>query len=216
VLPVLDAEEPLLALQRGSTPRLAELRLHQGTVWRWNRAIYDPVEGGHLRIEMRALPAGPSLRDSVANAAFLVGLTLGLAARMDTYCCRLSFGHVRRNFYAAARQGLEAELLWPSTTTPSPRLQPAPRLIQSQLPLAHSGLVDGGVDAAEAEGWLAVVRDRAAVGQTGATWQLGEFERRRAGADDRSALHGMLLRYLELSEPDLPVHTWPNGAQHGS
>jgi hypothetical protein len=72
------------------------------------------------------------------------------------------------------------------------------------------------VDAAEAEGWLAVVRDRAAVGQTGATWQLGEFERRRAGADDRSALHGMLLRYLELSEPDLPVHTWPNGAQHGS
>jgi hypothetical protein len=53
-------------------PALEELRLHQGTVWRWNRAIYDPAEGGHLRIEMRALPAGPTVIDMLANAAFLL------------------------------------------------------------------------------------------------------------------------------------------------
>ena len=77
--------------------------------------------GGHLRIEMRALPAGPTVRDNVSNAAFLVGLTLGLAPRMGDWCTRMTFGHARRNFYQAARRGLEAELLWPESTAPSPR-----------------------------------------------------------------------------------------------
>ena len=67
------------ARQAGDPPRLDELRLHQGTVWRWNRAIYDPAADGHLRIEMRALPAGPTVTDMLANAAFLIGLTLWLA-----------------------------------------------------------------------------------------------------------------------------------------
>src|SRR6266487_36056 len=62
-------------------PPLDELRLHQGTVWRWNRAIYDPASGGHLRIEMRALPAGPTVIDMLANAAFLTGLSLWLAGQ---------------------------------------------------------------------------------------------------------------------------------------
>jgi hypothetical protein len=80
VLPVVGPEQPLDRLDRGDgVPALEELRLHQGTVWRWNRAIYDPADGGHLRIEMRALPAGPTVTDMLANAAFLLGLTLALA-----------------------------------------------------------------------------------------------------------------------------------------
>src|SRR4029453_16043464 len=75
-------------------PGLGELRLHQGTVWRWNRAIYDPAGGGHLRVEMRALPAGPTVVDMLANAAFLVGLTLALAPDADAFIRRVAFQQV--------------------------------------------------------------------------------------------------------------------------
>jgi len=76
LLPVLGDHDPFAGGAEAQAPPLAELRLHQGTVWRWNRAIYDPASGGHLRIEMRALPAGPTVTDMLANAAFLVGLSL--------------------------------------------------------------------------------------------------------------------------------------------
>ena len=85
VLPVLGAERPLERLAAGRVPALDELRLHQSTVWRWNRAIYDPAGGGHLRIELRALPAGPTVVDMLANAAFLLGLTLALAPDADAW-----------------------------------------------------------------------------------------------------------------------------------
>jgi len=74
-------EDPFQVLARGEIPQLSALRMHNSTVWRWNRAIYDPSAGGHLRIEMRALPAGPTVTDMLANAAFLIGLTLWLAGR---------------------------------------------------------------------------------------------------------------------------------------
>ena len=83
LLPIIGKESPLECLCQGTLPRLDELRLHQGTVWRWNRAIYDPEVGGHLRIELRALPAGPTPLDMVANAAFLVGMALGLQSEVD-------------------------------------------------------------------------------------------------------------------------------------
>ena len=110
--------EPLLpfvsAPEAGDPPRLDELRLHQGTVWRWNRAIYDPAAGGHLRIEMRALPAGPTVTDMLANAAFLIGLTLWLAGQDQRWTYALPFERADHGFYRAAQYGLAAELTWPS------------------------------------------------------------------------------------------------------
>jgi hypothetical protein len=208
VLPVLDAEDPLQVVRAGGIPALSELRLHHGTIWRWNRAVYDPDGGGHLRIEMRALPAGPSVRDTVANAAFLVGLTLGLAPRMDEATAAFTFGHARRNFYEAARHGLGAELLWPEAVAPSPRGAGAAELAARLLPLARQGLVAGGVDAAEADAWLALIERRVASGVTGAVWQRRAFERARAGSDARDALRSMLEGYLAQSEADVPVHEW--------
>jgi hypothetical protein len=113
LLPVLGDQDPLAALEAGEVPRLDELRLHQGTVWRWNRAVYDTGYGGHLRIEMRPLPAGPTVTDMLANAAFLLGLTLALAPSADQWTRRLLFARAHANFYDAARLGLEAELAWP-------------------------------------------------------------------------------------------------------
>jgi hypothetical protein len=91
LLPVLSDQDPLEAGDDGEAPPLAELRLHQGTVWRWNRPVYDPASGGHLRIELRALPAGPTVTDMLANAAFLVGLSRWLAAQDERWTWRLSF-----------------------------------------------------------------------------------------------------------------------------
>jgi glutamate-cysteine ligase len=209
VLPVLSSEDPLSIVSAGGTPELAELRLHHGTVWRWNRAVYDPGDGGHLRIEMRALPAGPSVRDTVANAAFMVGLTLGLAPRMDEYTTGLTFGHARRNFYEAARHGLSAELLWPESVAPSPRGGIARDLALRLVPVAREGLLSGGVEAAEADAWLAVIAERIACGVTGAVWQREAFARALEREPARQAAASMLERYLALSETDAPVHTWP-------
>jgi hypothetical protein len=209
VLPVLTDEEPLAVLEAGGLPELAELRLHHGTVWRWNRAVYDPGDGGHLRIELRALPAGPSVRDTVANAAFIVGLTLGLAPRMDEYSVGLTFGHARRNFYEAARHGLRAELLWPAPIAPSPRTVDAKSLAERLLPLAREGLVAGGVEGAEADAWLSIIAARIASGVTGAVWQRMAYAQALEHHPPREALSAMLESYLAGSEADAPVHTWP-------
>jgi len=95
-------------------PPLDELGLHQGTVWRWNRAIYDPASSGHLRIEMRALPAGPTVIDMLANAAFLIGLSLWLAGQDQQWTYALPFERADHGFYRAAQHGLSAQLTWPA------------------------------------------------------------------------------------------------------
>ncbi|MEZ4257456.1 MAG: hypothetical protein R3B36_00225 [Polyangiaceae bacterium] len=209
LLPVCDAQDPIAELRAGRAPELRELRLHQGTVWRWNRAIYDHDGGGHLRIELRAFPSGPTVRDMTANAAFAVGLTLALADEAERLVTQMTFGQARRNFYEAARRGLDAELLWPSAGPPSPRVQDAATLAVALLPRARAGLVDHGVEASEADAWLEVIRARVEARTTGARWlrdaraELGEDAWAGRGAADA------LARYVALSESDEPVHTWP-------
>ncbi len=124
LLPVLGPESPLERVASGGLPRLDELRLHQGTVWSWNRAIYDPSAGGHVRIELRALPAGPTVVDMLANGALLLGLTLGLSDEVESLLPGLPFTCARGNFLRAAKEGLDAVLLWPERRAPSPRPVP--------------------------------------------------------------------------------------------
>jgi hypothetical protein len=201
-------EDPGAVVAAGGIPVLRELRLHNGTVWRWNRAVYDPGSGGHLRIEMRALPAGPTVVDMLANAAFLLGLTHALAGDADRIVTGLTFGQARRNFYAAARDGLDAELLWPSDP-PSPRTVPARGLIATLLPMARAGLVAHGVLADEADRLLDVVAARVESGQTGAAWQRRALARLDARQARDVALAAMLERYLGHAATDVPVHAWP-------
>ena len=138
LLPIRGDQDPLAALADGGVPRLDELRLHQGTVWRWNRAIYDSGYGGHLRIELRPLPAGPTVVDMLANAAFLLGLTLALAPDAEDWTERLLFARAHANFYEAARLGLEAELSWPGPGGDPERVGAA-ELVPRLLPEARRG-----------------------------------------------------------------------------
>jgi gamma-glutamyl:cysteine ligase YbdK (ATP-grasp superfamily) len=209
VLPVLGDERPLDRVDGDGVPALEELRLHQGTVWRWNRAIYDPAGGGHLRIELRALPSGPTVVDMLANAAFLLGLTLALAPDADGWVPRMAFQQAHHNFYRAAQLGLAAELAWPLGPGGRVRRAQAADLVPRLLPEARRGLQDAGVMAEEADSLLAVVQGRVASGQTGAAWQRRTLAALEPRLGRERALAAMLERYLELQRAGEPVHTWP-------
>ena len=211
--------EPLLpfvsARESCDPPGLDELRLHQGTVWRWNRAIYDPAAGGHLRIEMRALPAGPTVTDMLANAAFLVGLTLWLAGQDQRWTYELPFERADHGFYRAAQYGLAAELTWPSGPH-QVRTVTAAALVPELLPAARRGLVGAGVAEAEADCLLGVIGARVATGQTGAAWQRAALAAAEGGRSREQALMVMLDRYLACAATGQPVHTWPNPSNPGT
>src|SRR5512132_1206537 len=209
LLPVLGDQHPLAGEDRWQAPPLEELRLHQGTVWRWNRAIYDPASGGHLRIEMRALPAGPTVTDMLANAALLIGLSRWLAAQDQQWTYRLSFERAEHGFYRAAQHGLAAELTWPVGDNGWLRTLPAAKLVPELLPAARQGLVDGGVAAEEADRLLGVIAARVRSGQTGAVWQRRMLATLEPRLGREGALAVMLERYLACAATDQPVHTWP-------
>jgi gamma-glutamyl:cysteine ligase YbdK (ATP-grasp superfamily) len=170
--------------------------------------VYDPGAGGHLRVELRALPAGPTVPDMVANAAFLVGATLGLAPDIERTLSGLTFGHARRNFYRAARHGLDAELLWPSAAGSSPEVVPAARLVERLLPVAERGLLAAGVDAEDVGRRLGLIAARLGRATTGARWQRRALDALARGRTSSEATDAMLEHYQRASESDVPVHEW--------
>lgn len=208
ILPVVGDEDPAAVIEAGGSPALDELRLHHGTVWRWNRAVFAPGDDAHLRIEMRALPGGPSMIDMQANIAFLVGLTVALAPQMEWIARSMPFDFARRNFYAAARDGLDAMLLWPSREAPSPRPAGAGELVHRLLPVARVGLVGFGVDADEADVLLGVVAERVASGVTGSVWQRRALAALERGRDRTAALAALTEAYIEGCATGVPVHRW--------
>ncbi|MFI6533626.1 glutamate--cysteine ligase [Nonomuraea sp. NPDC050547] len=178
-----------------SDGELAELRLHQGTVWQWNRPVYDPGDGGHLRVEMRALPAGPSCADMIANTAFLIGLTLACAEHDLT---GYRFAEAYQNFYRAAQKGLDARLSWPGREGELP----AADLVLALLPEARAALLGAGVAADEADRALAVIEQRVRLRRTGSVWQREALERYDGDVER------LVRRYRELALSGLPVHLW--------
>jgi gamma-glutamyl:cysteine ligase YbdK (ATP-grasp superfamily) len=205
VLPVVSSHAPDALDLRLAPPELEELRVHCGTIWRWNRPVYDPAEGGHLRIEMRALPAGPTISDMLSNAAFMVGATL--ACEREIEASVLPFHLAEDNFYRAAQFGLDAELNWPTNT--GVRTVSARELVLELVPKAGRALVESGVAAQECRGALSVVAQRAERGQTGARWQSLRLSQLDARLPRDEALRQMLSDYLKHSERGEPVHLWP-------
>jgi hypothetical protein len=158
---------------------------------------------------LRALPAGPTVIDMLANAAFLIGLTLSLASQDQRWTYALPFERADHGFYRAAQRGLSARLTWPAGRRDQTRTLPAAKLVAELVPAARQGLLQAGVIPAEADTLLDVISARAATGQTGAVWQratLAAAERRHGR---QRALAVMLDRYLQCADTGLPVHTWP-------
>lgn len=208
LLAEITDEDPMAKLEAGVAPELAELRLHNGTVYRWNRPIYDIVEGTpHLRVENRVLPAGPTIADVVANAAFYYGVVRVLASADRPVWTRMSFAACEENFRRAAREGMDARLYWPGVG----ELSADELVLRHLLPMAHEGLRAWGVSDAVRERYLGIIEGRARTGVNGAEWQtraVRHFE--GEGHARREALRRMLQRYCEHMESNEPVHTWPS------
>ncbi len=212
LLPICEDEDPLAALENGVCPQLGEMSLHNGTIYRWNRPVYAVVGGKpHLRVENRVLPAGPSVVDVVANAAFYFGLVRALAEAQRPVWTQMSFTTAAENLYGAARYGIDAQLYWPGLgEVPVTEL-----VLRRLLPLAREGLSRWGVAAVHADRLLGIIEQRCLTGRNGAAWQIGAVA--AGGATDRrEALRLMTQHYIELMHTNDAVHTWPTGLAESS
>ncbi|NNG19089.1 glutamate--cysteine ligase [Naumannella sp. ID2617S] len=207
LLAEVGEEDPLDVLAAGGTPSLAELCLHNGTIYRWNRPIYAVVgEQPHLRVENRVLPAGPTILDTMANAAFYYGAVHSLVESDRPVWSRLSFAAAEDNFHQCAELGLDAEVYWPSFG----ELGVDELVLRHLLPLAQQGLQAWGVSAGVIDRYLEVIEGRCKTGVNGAVWQtrtVAALEEQGKSRED--ALAEMMARYLEHMHSNEPVHSWP-------
>ena len=193
-------ENPFAVLARGETPSLSALRMHNGTVWRWNRACYGVHNGvPHLRIENRALPSGPTIVDEIANAAFFAGLMLAAPQAYGEIARRMAFDDAKLNFFQAARHGLEAQFQWIDGQTHSA----VSLILDHLLPLARQGLTDANIASEDINKYLGIIEERARCAQTGARWIMKSLP---ATGNSASKLTSEILANQKRGEP---VHRWP-------
>jgi len=208
LLPLCDEEDPAEVLAHGDTPELHELRLHNGTIYRWNRPIYDVVHGRpHLRVENRVLPAGPTVVDVLANGALFYGLVRALVDQDRPVWTQMSFSAAEDNFHAAAKRGIDARVYWPGIgEVPVTEL-----VLRKLLPLAHEGLDAWGVAPDDRDRLLGVIERRCITGRNGASWQIDTVRRleETTMVNREQALREMTRRYTTHMHTNEPVHTWP-------
>jgi len=198
-------EDPFQVLARGETPLLSALRMHNGTVWRWNRACYGVADGiAHLRIENRALPSGPTVQDELANAVFFVGLMVALPQEYGEIAKRLSFDDAKENFFAAARHGLNAQFRWLDGKS----LSATSLILNDLLSLARAGLRESNVDSNDIDKYLAVVEERVRSGQTGAQWLLNSLASLNQDEPFDMRARTLTSTILERQKENKPVHEW--------
>lgn len=191
----------LLPIQSSESPeQMTHVLLHNGTIWRWNRPLIGFDHDGlpHLRIEHRVMPAGPTIVDMMANAAFFHGLMQALLVQDVALEQQLPFATVRDNFYAAAQHGLDAQVSWSGGR----RVSMQTLVMQYLLPLARSGLQWLEIDHVDIDRYLRIIERRVQSGQTGAAWQ------RAAAARCHHDLAAMTADYYRQQQGGRPVHEW--------
>jgi CBS domain-containing protein len=199
-------EKPLEVVAAGGTPELRALRLHNGTVYRWNRACYGITDGKpHLRIENRVLPAGPTPLDEVANAAFFFGLMAGVGDQYAQIDRVMQFDEAKSNFFAAARYGLRAQFSWLEDKT----VTASDLILHELLPAAREGLEARGIDSSDIDRYLGVIEERVRAQMTGSRWILDSLSKMDRSASADARFRSLTSKMLEHSYSGLPVHRWP-------
>jgi len=198
-------EDSTAELAAGRVPNLNAWRLHNGTIWRWNRACYGIVNGKPgLRIEVRYLPAGPSIVDEVANAAFFLGLMISLPKEFGDVTRLMHFEDAKDNFFNAARYGLKSQIVWLDGESYRAR-----RLILEQLlPLARRGLRDSGIIEGDIERFLTIIEGRVTNERTGAQWMLDSLANMDPRAKKNVRARSLTAAMKKHQEENVPVHMW--------
>jgi hypothetical protein len=180
--------------------QLNHLRFHNGTIWRWNRPLIGFNQDGtpHFRIEHRVIPSGPTIIDSIANAAFYFGLVHELAETVDALVEELSFQAAKNNFYNCAKQGLSATIDWPARG----KIPVRNLLLESLIPAARNGLKKLEISGDDIDKYLSIIEQRIETQQNGTNWQRKWVNKH--GREMRRLTHEYLIR----QNSDAPVHEW--------
>ena len=195
-------------VQQDSLPELAELNLHMGTTWPWNRAVYSNKGNGHLRMEFRALPAGPTALDMAANAAFSIGMAVGLEEKIDEYMARIPFRFAEYNFYRAAKNGLDATILWPQNYQNKPVEVPIRNVIDDMLQVANDGLAKLNIQLTERDKFLNIIHRRLLKNMNGSRWIKNTVRHLRKKHTNEEACSLMLDQYFINQMGGQPVSEW--------
>lgn len=180
--------------------QLSHLRFHNGTIWRWNRPLIGFDQNGtpHIRIEHRVIPSGPTIIDSIANAAFYYGLVHDLAENVDTLIEQLPFQEAKENFYNCAKQGLSAKIDWPNQGN----INTSELLLHTLIPAARRGLKKLAILENDINKYISIIEQRIETQQNGANWQRLWID--KYGKD----FHRLTRAYLDRQNSGLPVHQW--------
>ncbi|MCF8247017.1 MAG: CBS domain-containing protein [Saprospiraceae bacterium] len=199
-------EDALKVLEAGGVPNLHQLCIHNGTVYNWNRACYGITEGEpHLRIENRALPAGPTIIDEVANAAFWLGLMKGMPPEYAKINQRMDFDVAKRNFLYAAQLGLGSNFYWNGSDK---QIRSDELILKELLPIAKEGLAKAAVNVADADRLLGIIEERVKTGKTGSQWTLDAFQKLSKETTKDDALIAITAGMSRRQQEGSPVHTW--------
>lgn len=209
IFPILSEEDPIKMLEQNKIPKLEELSMHLGTTWPWNRPVYCAHDGGHVRIEMRAMPAGPSAIDMCANAAFAAGLAVGLTDDIENMLAVTPFRFAEYNFYRAAQSGLDANILWANPKKHQVEEMPITKVIEDMLPFAEKGLQQLGISSQEIHTYLGIIEQRIQNNISGARWQKQTMSKLEAHSNREQACQDMLQLYMQNQATGKPVHQWP-------
>ena len=198
-------DDPLAMVAQGIAPKLKALCLHNGTVYRWNRACYGVHNGiPHLRIENRVIPSGPTVIDEIANTAFFVGMMAGMSDKYKDIREQITFQDVKANFMAAARAGIRAQMNWFGDTH-----MPARKLILNELiPLAEHGLQKYGVDQGDIDKYLGVLHDRVDTRRNGARWALESLNDMYEQGTEDQRMRCLVRSMVEQQTTGRPISEW--------
>jgi CBS domain-containing protein len=192
-------------IEQGTMPSLNALRLHNGTVYRWNRPCYGVHNNvPHLRIENRVIPSGPTVLDEIANAAFFYGMMLGMTESVKDIREYLPFADVKANFLAAARDGIRAQMNWFNDT----HLPAKELILQQLLPLAREGLQEAGINQDDIDRYLGVLQDRVNKRRTGARWVLESLETMGEHGTLDQRLRSVVSSMVNQQSSGKPICEW--------
>lgn len=195
----LDYRLLLPAEMEAGPAKMPYVRMHNGTIWNWNRPLigFEPDGTPHLRIEHRPMSASPSIQDLFADVHFYLGLASYFAGLERGVEHELTFEQAASNFYAAARHGMDASIVWQSRPQRIVDILRNGLLEKAMQTLADFGVREQGlVESKE------IIQSRIESAQNGAIWQLRKL------ADYDGNLVEVLQDYERNQVSGEAVHSW--------
>lgn len=202
----LKTPDPLLELAKGGIPILDSLLVHNSTVYRWNRPCYGVANGKpHLRIENRVLPAGPTVKDEMANAALWLGLMNGFGDQYKDITKKMDFDDAKSNFLIACRNGIGSKFSWVGLNKP---INASELLIKELIPIAKEGLKKAKVDNGDIDNYLGIIEERAESSMNGAFWMLKSYAKLTKEVSSKEAITAITASMYHQQLGKKPVHKW--------